>query len=447
MPWLTRGSAWTHNYARNPHERKNTAISVQMSESSVTAVFTNVSEAAACTGPAVESEAADPAAVVRGVAIAVADGRISAIGPESELLAKHPGAERIDCAGGVLTPGLVDSHTHAVFGRFRVDEYALRSRGVPYMEIARRGGGINASVRDLRSRSEDDLVELALPRLREMLACGTTTAEVKSGYGLSTEDELKTLRAIRRLNEMQPIDLHPTFLGAHEFPPGFRESDEAREKYVDLLVDEMIPAVAEAGLARFCDVFMEPGVFDGRQTERILRAGLDHGMRPKLHADELEGSGGAELAAALGAASADHLGAISDEGIRALAASKTVATLLPGTLFFLGRPKWAPGRALLDAGATVALATDFNPGSCPSPNLAFMMTSACSRMGMSPSEALRAATAGGASALELSGGEGTIREGAPADLVLWRASSSAEIPYRLAAPIVAGVWKAGERVV
>ncbi|MFL5540390.1 MAG: imidazolonepropionase [Longimicrobiaceae bacterium] len=410
-------------------------------------VFTGAAEIARCTGPARGSESADPAAVLPRGAVAVRDGVIAAVGPEDEVLRAHPDAERVDCGGRVLTPGLVDSHTHAVFGRWRTDEYALRCQGVPYMEIARRGGGINASVRDLRARSEDELVEMALPRLREMLACGTTTAEVKSGYGLATEHELKTLRAIRRLNDLQPIDLVPTFLGAHEFPPGYRSTEFERTRYVDLLVGEMIPAVADAGLARFCDVFMEPGVFDRAQSERILRAGLDHGLRPKLHADELEGSGGAELAAELGAASADHLGAISDDGVRALAESSTVATLLPGTLFFLGRAKWAPGRALLDAGATVALATDFNPGSCPSPNLQFTMTTACSRMGMSPSESLRAATAAGAQALELSEGQGTIRVGAPADLVLWNAASVGEIAYRLAAPLVAGVWKRGERVV
>jgi len=418
-----------------------------MPETAPALVFASTSEVARCTGPAAESESADPAATLAKGAVAVRDGVIVDVDREDALLARFPDAQRVDCGGRVLTPGLVDSHTHAVFGRYRTDEYALRSRGVPYMEIARRGGGINASVRDLRGRSEDELVEMALPRLHEMLACGTTTAEVKSGYGLSTADELKTLRAIRRLNELQPIDLVPTFLGAHEFPPEYRGSDAEREKYVDLLVMEMIPAVAEAGLARFCDVFMEPGVFTRDQTERILRAGLEHGLRPKLHADELEGSGGAELAAELGAASADHLGAISDAGIAALASSSTVATLLPGTLFFLGRPKWAPGRALLDAGATVALATDFNPGSCPSPNLQFTMTAACSRMGMSPAESLRAATAAGAAALELAGGQGTITPGAPADLVLWNAASIGEIPYRLAAPLVAGVWKAGARVV
>jgi imidazolonepropionase len=408
------------------------------------AVFVNAAEVAVCTGPPRASEDADPAGVLHGVAVAVVNGVVEALGPQADVLAEHPQLERVNCAGMTLTPGFVDSHTHAVFGRYRVDEYALRCTGVPYMEIARRGGGINASVRDLRARSEDELVEMALPRLEEMLRGGTTTAEVKSGYGLSTESELKTLRAIRRLNSMQPIELIPTFLGGHEVPPEYREN---RAAYVELLVEEMIPAVAEAGLARFCDVFMEPGVFGRDETERILRAGLAHGLRPKLHADELEGSGGAELAAELGAASADHLGDVSEAGIAALAASRTVATLLPATLFFLGRPRWAPGRALLDAGATVALATDFNPGSSPTPSMHFVLTAACSRMGMSPAESLRAATAGGAAGLELADGRGTLAPGAPADLVLWRAHSAAEIPYRLAAPIIHGVWKAGERVV
>ena len=409
-----------------------------------TLLFTGAAQVATCTGPPHQTEGTDPAGVREGAAVAVQGGRVVAVEAEAELRAQYPDAERVECGGGVLTPGLVDSHTHAVFGRWRADEYVLRCTGVPYMEIARRGGGINASVRDLRARSEDELVEMALPRLAQMLANGATTAEVKSGYGLSTESELKTLRAIRRLNDLQPIELVPTFLGAHEFPPEYRER---REAYVDLLVEEMIPAVAEAGLARFCDVFMEPGVFDRAQTERILRAGLEHGLRPKLHADELEGSGGAELAAELGAASADHLGDVSEEGIRALAASGTVATLLPATLFFLGRPRFAPARALLEAGATVALATDFNPGSSPTPSLPFVMTAACSRMGMSPAEALRAATAGGAAALELADGRGTLAPGSPADLALWRVGSVAEIPYRLAAPLCAGVWKAGERVV
>jgi imidazolonepropionase len=411
--------------------------------SSAVLLFVNAASVATCTGAPRQGDDEDPAAAVQA-AVVVQDGKIGEIGAEAELAQRFPDAERIDCRGGLLTPGLVDSHTHAVFGRWRADEYVLRCQGVPYMEIARRGGGINASVHDLRSRSEDELVELALPRLREMLHSGTTTAEVKSGYGLSTGDELKMLRTVRRLAELQPIELVPTFLGAHEVPPEYRDR---RAAYVELLVEEMIPAVAQAGLARFCDVFMEPGVFDRAESERILRAGLEHGMAARLHADELEGSGGAELAVELGAASADHLGAVSEAGVRALAGSTTVATLLPTTLFFLGRQSYAPARALLDAGATVALATDFNPGSSPTSNLPFVLTAACSQMRMSPAEALRAATAGGAAALRIDDGRGTLRPGAHADLALWHVGSVAELPYRMAVPTCAAVWKRGRRVV
>jgi imidazolonepropionase len=392
----------------------------------------------------VTCEAADESAVLTGAAVAVSNGKITSVGPESELSKLFPDAERVRCGGRVLTPGFVDSHTHAVFGRWRADEYAMRSRGVPYMEIARQGGGINASVNDLRQRTEDELMELAQPRLREMLRLGTTTAEVKSGYGLRTEDELKTLRVIRRLHQEGPLDLIPTFMGAHEFPPEYRAM---RSTYVDLLTQEMIPAVAEAGLAVFCDVFMEPGVFSALETRRILTAGIEYGLIPKLHADELENSGGAELAAELGAASADHLGEISDEGIRALVRGETVATLLPSTLFFLGRKQYAPGRRLLDMGAKVALATDFNPGSSPSPSMPLVLTIACSQMGFDPLEALVAATAGGARALRLEDGRGTIRPGAPADLVIWDTADYQEIPYRFGVNLVRGVWKRGVRVV
>jgi imidazolonepropionase len=407
-----------------------------------TTLFLGAAEVATCTGPARQAEGADPAAVVTGAGVAVRGGEVVAVEAEADLLANFPDAERVDCRGGLLTPGLVDSHTHAVFGHWRAEEYALRSAGVPYMEIARRGGGILSSVRDLRARSEDELVELTLPRLREMLRNGTTVAEVKSGYGLRTEDELKMLRAIRRLRELQPVSLHATLLAAHEVPEEYRGR---RGEYVDLVIRETIPAVADEGLARFCDVFMEPGVFDAGETRRILRAAVEHGLVPRLHADELEGSGGAELAAGIGAASADHLGAISGAGVAALAGSATVATLLPATLLFLGRRDYAPARALLDAGATVALATDFNPGSSPTPSLPLVMTLACSQMGMSPAEALRAATAGGARALRLPASHGTLQPGAPADLALWDVPSVAHLSYRMGARICAGVWTRGAR--
>jgi imidazolonepropionase len=385
----------------------------------------------------------DERAVRTGQAVAMEGGRVVAVAPEPELARRFRGAERVDCAGGVLTPGLVDSHTHAVFGRWRADEYALRSRGVPYMEIARRGGGINASVRDLRERSEDELVELTRPRLRAMLELGTTTVEVKSGYGLTTEDELKMLRVIRRLDREGPLELVPTFLGAHEVPPEFAGRADA---YVDLVVDEMIPAVAAEKLARFCDVFMEPGVFNAAQSRRILQAGLDYGLVPKIHADELEWSGGAELAGEMGAASADHLGRLSDDGLAALVRSGTVATLLPGTLFFLGRKEYAPARKLLDAGATVALASDFNPGSSASPSLPLSMTIACSQMRMDPLEALICATRNGARALRIDDGRGTLAFGAPADIVLWDAQDYREIPYRYGVRLARRVWKRGQEV-
>jgi imidazolonepropionase len=400
-------------------------------------LFTGASEVVTCCG--------GPDEMVRpGAAVLVQGGAVAGIGDEAVLGADTAGAERVDCAGGVITPGFVDSHTHAVFGGWRAAEYALRSRGVPYMEIARRGGGINASVRDIRARSEDELTALTRQRLELLLRHGTTTVEVKSGYGLDTASELKQLRVVRRLRDDVAVDLVPTFLGAHEFPPEYRED---RDRYVDLLVEEMIPAVAAERLAVFCDVFMEPGVFTAAQTRRVLEAGRAHGLTPRLHADELENSGAAELAVELGAASADHLGAISDAGIEALAASTTVATLLPATLLFLGRTSYAPARRLIDAGATVALATDFNPGSSPTPSMPLVLTLACSLMGMEPLEAIVAATAGGARALRLTDGTGTLRVGAPADVAVWDVADHRELPYRYGNPPLRGVWKRGRRVV
>lgn len=376
-------------------------------------------------------------------AFAVRDGRIVDIGLQNDVHARHPDALEVDCSHQVITPGFVDSHTHAVFGDWRAAEYEMRSRGLDYMEIARRGGGINASVKSVRACSEDELVELALPRLDQALAHGTTTIEIKSGYGLSLADELKLLRAIQRLPAYTTIDIVPTFLGAHDVPLEYRDR---RADYVKLLVDEMIPAVAEQKLAVFCDVFMEPGAFTADETRTILEAGLRHGLIPRLHADEFENSGAAELAVELGAASADHLGAISEAGIGALAASDTVATLLPATLFFLGKKNYAPARKLLDAGATVALATDFNPGTAPSPSMPLVLTMACSLMSMTPLEAINAATAAGARSLRLAD-SGAIVPGARADFIAWHVQQHQEIPYRFGNPAIASVWKAGTRVI
>jgi imidazolonepropionase len=382
--------------------------------------------------------------LVQDGAVAVRDGRVEAVGTQIELRERFAAAQRVDLDGHVLTPGLVDSHTHAVFGRWRLDEYELRCAGVPYMQIARRGGGINASVQDLRRRSEQELADLGRARLRRMLEHGTTTAEVKSGYGLTVEDELKMLRVIQALSEEDWIDLVPTFLGAHSFPAEYRDR---RDEYVELVASVMIPAVAESGLATFCDVFMEPGVFTPDETRRILSAAVEHGLVPRIHADEFESSGGAELAAEFGAASADHLGAITDAGIDALAGSDTVATLLPGTLLFLGKDDYPPARKLVDRGAAVALATDFNPGSSPTVNLQIVMSVACSTLGMSPAEALVAATANGAAALQLQDGRGTLEPGAPADIAAFGVPDYRLIPYLYGSNHCVGVWKRGRRVV
>jgi imidazolonepropionase len=383
------------------------------------------------------------AAIVTGVAVAVVGEKIAAVGSQAELERSYPGATRVDCAGRLLAPGLVDSHTHAIFGRPRFEEQELRASGIDYMEIARRGGGIHSSVRDLRGRPEDELVTLAMPRLQRLAAHGVTTVEVKSGYGLTPEDELKSLRVIRRLGEHLPMRFVPTWLGAHEIPQEYRDVPEGRSEYVRLLVSSMLPGVASEGLARFADVFCEPGVFTIDETRTILTAARSAGLGLKLHADELRASGGAELAAEIGATSADHLAAISESGIRVLAESNTVATLLPGTMLFLGKEKQAPARALIDAGAAVALATDFNPGTSPTTNFPLIMTLGVSQLRMSVAETFVAATVNGAAALSLAHHVGQIAPGYSADLALFDASDARELPYWYGDHRCTGSWVRG----
>lgn len=385
-----------------------------------------------------------PVGLRTGEALAILDGRVAGVGEPGALRARWPAARAERWAGCVLAPGFVDSHTHAIFGRWRVEEFELRARGADTMQIHAAGGGIAASVRDLRGLCEDELVERTRPRLRRMLEHGTTTVEIKSGYGLSLEDELRMLRAIRRLASEGPLEVVATFLGAHAVPPEFAGR---RADFVNAVVEEMIPRVAEGGLAEFCDVFVEPGVFTAEDGERILTAARGHGLGAKVHADEFEWGGGAELAVRVGAASADHLGAVSDEGIEALAASQTVATLLPGTLFFVGKQRFAPARRLVEAGAAVALATDFNPGTSPTTNMQMMMSLAVARMGMTPAEAFVAATANGAAALRRVAGEGTLVVGAPADVVAFAVSDYRHVAYRYGENHCVAVWKRGVRVV
>ena len=367
--------------------------------------------------------------VITDAAVAIDGAKVVAVGNQQDLKRSYPNATEIDCQRGVLTPGLVDSHTHGIFGKPRHEEQELRASGVAYMEIARQGGGIHGSVRDLRARSEDELFALALPRLKRLAAHGTTTVELKSGYGLSVESELKSLFVIRRLAEALPLRIVPTFLGAHEIPLEYRAAPRTRDEYIALIIDEMLPQVAAQSLARFADVFCEPGVYTPAEARRILTAARGAGLGIKLHADELETSGGAELAAELGATSADHLAAVAAPGIAALAAAGTVATLLPGTMTFLGRTKQAPARALLDAGAAIALATDFNPGTSPTVNFPLMLTLAVSQLHLSVAEAVVAATVNGAAALGLAAKTGQIAAGMSADLALFDIEDIRELPY------------------
>ncbi len=379
--------------------------------------------------------------------IAVSEGRISFVGRKDEWAALEAGYRatftETPLAGGLLTPGLVDPHTHIVFGGERSQEYAWRAAGRSYLEIAASGGGIVSTMRSTRAATEDDLVASALPRLDQLLSNGVTTAEVKSGYGLSLDAELNILKAVRRLDEIHPISLVPTFLGAHTVPPEYRED---REAYLRQVTEEMLPKVAEAGLARFCDVFVEEGAFTIAEGERVLQAGRRLGLQAKVHADQLSPGAGAELAARTGAASADHLEYISDEGIEAMAAADVVAVLLPGAALFLGTNEIAPARRLLDAGVKVALSTDCNPGTCMSENLLLMLTLGMSRLKMSPEEVLVAVTASAAKAIGEEERAGLIEVGRAADLTLFDVDSHTMLPYLMGRPHVQRVYKAGHVV-
>ncbi|MGH9380095.1 MAG: imidazolonepropionase [Thermoanaerobaculia bacterium] len=363
---------------------------------------------------------ADQGAFTRlpGAEVLCRGGRIAFVGPREERVRLHgelPEVERLDGRGGTLVPGLVDPHTHLPWAGSRGAEFARRLAGASYQQIAAEGGGILATVRSTREAGEEELVSAMLPRMDRMLACGTTTAEAKSGYGLNLADELKQLRAIRAADRAHALDLVPTLLAAHEIPPEHRQS---RERWIAEICEEITPAVAEAGLARFCDVFCEHGVFTAAESRQVLEAGARHGLAPRLHADEFQDSGGAELAAELGAASADHLIAVSDRGIEALARAGVTAVLLPGTSFFLMQHHYAPARRLLEAGVPVALATDCNPGSSNTESLPTILTLAVFEAGMSIAEALTAATLNAACTLGLGQEIGSIEPGKRADLVL-----------------------------
>lgn len=393
----------------------------------------NASEVLTCDGEG--SAEAMLGAIPRG-AVGIREGRVAWIGPDAP---PTRGELEIDAHGGFIGPGFVDCHTHVVFAGDRSDEFELRCQGKSYLEIAQAGGGIAKTVAATRRASEHQLLQLARPRLERLLRHGVTTVEIKSGYGLDLETELRMLRVIRQLGEAQPVSVVGTLLALHAVPPEFADR---RGAWVDLVINELLPAVVREGLARFNDAFVEQSAFTHDEARRCLEAGKRLGLIPRLHVDQLTANGGAQLAAALEAATADHLEQISPEGIAALAKAGTVAVLAPtSTLFAKARP-FAPGRALRDAGVPVALCTNVNPGSSHSENVFLALGLACVENGLTPAEAYLGFTRFGAQALR-EPEAGRLRVGWPADLVVYRADSYRALPYHFAMNDVAHVVKGG----
>ena len=391
-------------------------------------------------------------------AVAAWEGRILAVGPLPEIMQRVRGLgldekrfSVIDAHGGTITPGLIDPHTHLLFAGTREGEMRLRQQGAGYLEILAAGGGILSTVEHTRAASADDLYAHGRRWLDEMLGHGVTTIEAKTGYGLDTPTELRCLEVMDRLDREGPIRIVPTFLGAHAVPPDYRGRRAGAEAYVAAVIEEQLPAVEAQGIARFCDVFCERGVFSVEQSRRVLQAGLRHGLAARLHADELVPSGGAQLAAEIGAVSADHLAAPSREGIAALVEAAesgrpVVATLLPATSLVLMKEHDAPARVLVDRGVPIALGTDFNPGTSPTPNLQLVLSLAVLRLKLTPSEALAGVTINAAHAVGLGETHGSIEEGRVADLVVWDAPSHELLPYWLGADLARVVVKGGNVV-
>lgn len=367
------------------------------------------------------------------------DGIITAVGTGVVPPALLAEPNVIDAEGHLVTPGLIDAHTHLVFGGWREHELAMKRQGVPYLEILAQGGGILSTVRSTRAASQEELEDKAGEILRQMLALGVTTCEAKSGYGLDAETELKQLRAARALNEKQPVELVSTFLGAHALPQEYKED---RAGYIRLLTEELIPQVAKEGLAEFCDVFCETGVFTAEESEAILKAGQAYGLGAKIHADEIDAIGGSELAGNIGAVSAEHLIAANEAGIQAMAKGGTVAVLLPATSLYLGKP-YAPARAMIDAGVPVAAASDFNPGSCPSFNLQLVMDLACWGYKLTPAETLTAVTLNAAAAIKRADRLGSVEPGKQADLIIWKTDNLDYLFYRFGQNLAKTVIKNG----
>ena len=366
----------------------------------------------------------DGAALVR-------DGVIAAVGTRAqvEALPGTRGTEKLDLGGRVVLPGFVDSHTHLVHAASRAEEYELKIQGASYEEIARKGGGILNSVKKMRAATADELKKRALAALQQFAAYGTTTLEAKSGYGLDVPSELKILKLHKELAAEQPLEIVSTFLGAHVVPEEFRKKADGAKRYIQLLEENLLPAVAEHQLAEFCDVFCDRGAFSVAESKRVLQAGRQWGLAPRMHAEQLSRTGAARLAILLRAASCDHLEQVNKNDIRALGKSDTVATLLPGCGFHLGLKKYAPARDLIDAGAIVALATDYNPGTSPTLSMPMILSLACTQLRMAPAEAITAATINGACALRRDKQVGSLEVGKQADMAVFDVADYREIPY------------------
>ncbi len=370
--------------------------------------------------------------------ILIEDGIIREIRPDK---GKTPSCDRvIDAGDRVVLPSFVDPHTHLVFGGSRENEFNMRLQGKSYVDIAQAGGGINSTVRHTREASEEQLLRAARENLTRMIAHGVTTFETKSGYGLDTETELKQLRVIGQLQKSSPVDIKATFLGAHEIPPEFKQN---RDGFIDLVIHEMLPAVQKQGIAEYCDIFCETGVFSVSESRKILNAAKQLGFELRLHADELTPLGGAELAAELGAHSADHLVHISDTGIKEMIRAGTVFVMLPGTTFFLMSDHYAPAKKILDQGGILALSTDFNPGSSHTHSMPLIITLACLKMGLTIEQAIHAATINGAYSLRLHHKTGSIHPGKQADLIFMDAPSYKYLVYNFGVNRITGVMKKG----
>ena len=376
--------------------------------------------------------------------MAIKDGKIFDIGQKDDLFLKYQPDKLIDADNLIVCPGFVDPHTHPIFVHTRENEFEMRLKGKTYVDIAKDGGGILSSIKAVREADEELLYELAFKRISQMIKCGTTTIEAKSGYGLNTESELKMLRVIKRLKEKLPIDIATTFMGAHEFPLEYREN---RQGYIDLLINEMLPEVKRQGIAEFVDIFTEAHVYNIIESRKILTAAKELGFKLKLHADEIEAIGGAELAAEVGAVSADHLGACSDNGIKAMKEAGVVATLLPGTLFSLALKSYARARDMINAGLPVAIATDYNPGSCNLDSMQLAISLSCVQMRMLPSEALTAATFNAACAISRQDHIGSLEKGKDANFIILDIPSVSYIPYHLGSNSVKTVYVNGSCLV